>query len=186
MTVPDQITGLVDQVLRDFGKLDIVVNNAGININRPIEQLSLDEFRRVQDTNLTGPWLLCRTVASHMKQRKTGRVVNIASTAAFSSYPGLTPYASSKAALVQMTRTLALEWGPFNITVNSILPGPFATDVNAAARQDPKVNEQFLAMLPLRRWGEPAELGAVAVFLASDAAAFITGTALVVDGGRTA
>jgi NAD(P)-dependent dehydrogenase (short-subunit alcohol dehydrogenase family) len=186
MTQPEQITALVEQVLKDFGHIDIVVNNAGININRPIEELSLEEFRQVLDTNLTGAWFLCRAVAAHFKARKFGRLINVSSTAAFSSYPGLTPYASSKAALVQMTRTLALEWGPFNITANSILPGPIATEINQYARQDPKINQQFLAMMPVRRWGEAWEVGALAVFLASDASAFITGASIPIDGGRTA
>ncbi|MBI1880135.1 MAG: SDR family oxidoreductase [Chloroflexi bacterium] len=186
VTVPEQITALVQEVLKDFGQIDIVINNAGISNRRPIEEQSLEEFRQIQDTNLIGPWLLCRAVASHLKERRYGRVINISSTAALSSVAGLTPYASSKAGLVQMTRILALEWGPFGITANCILPGPFATDMNQAARQDPKINEQFLATLPLRRWGEPEELGGLAVFLASDASSFITGAAIVIDGGRTA
>jgi NAD(P)-dependent dehydrogenase (short-subunit alcohol dehydrogenase family) len=184
--VPEQITAMTEAVLKDFGQIDVVVNNAGISIRRPIEELSLAEFRRVQDTNLTGPWLLCQAVASHFKERRCGRVINISSTAAISSVSGLTPYASSKAGLVQMTRTLALEWGPYGITINCILPGPFATDVNRYARQDPPINEQFLAALPLRRWGQPDELGGLAVFLASDASSFVTGAAIVIDGGQTA
>lgn len=116
--------GLAQKVLKDFGQIDIVVNNAGINIRRPIEELSLAEFRGVQDTNLTGPWLLCQAVASHFKERRCGRVINISSTAAISSVGGLNPYASSKAGLVQLTRTLAVEWGPYGITVNCIYPVP--------------------------------------------------------------
>jgi NAD(P)-dependent dehydrogenase (short-subunit alcohol dehydrogenase family) len=186
VTVPEQITALVEEVLKDFGQIDIVVNNAGISIRRPIEELSLEEFRQVQDTNLTGPWLLCRAVGSHFKERRYGRMINISSTAAIRSVAGLTPYTSSKAGLVQMTRTLALEWGPYGITVNCILPGPFATDMNQAARQNPQVNEQFLAGMPLRRWGEPDEIGGLAVFLASDASSFVTGAVMVIDGGRSA
>ena len=186
MTLPEQITALVEDVLKDFGQIDIVVNNAGISIRRPIEELSLEEFRQVQDTNLTGPWLLCQAVARHLKERRYGRVINISSTAAISSYPGLTPYVSSKAGLVQMTRALAVEWGPYGITANCILPGPIATDINQAARQDPQINQQFLATMPLRRWGEPDEMGGLAVFLASDASSFVTGATIVIDGGRTA
>ncbi len=187
VTVPEQITELVQQVLKDFDQIDIVVNNAGANIRRPIEELSLEEFCQVQDTNLTGPWLLCRTVAAHLKERRYGRVINISSTAAVnSSVAGLTPYASSKAGLVRLTRTLAVEWGPYGITVNCVLPGPFATDINQTARQDPHLNQQFLAAIPLRHWGEPEELGGLAVFLASDARSFVTGAAIVIDGGRMA
>jgi NAD(P)-dependent dehydrogenase (short-subunit alcohol dehydrogenase family) len=184
MTLPEQITALIEAVLKDFGQIDIVVNNAGISIRRPIEELSLEEFRQVQDTNLTGPWWLCRAVAPHLKERRYGRVINISSTAAIAGVAGLTPYTSSKAGLVQMTRTLAQEWGPYGITVNCILPGPFATDINQAARQDPRINEQFLASMPLKRWGQPEEMGGLAVFLASDASSFMTGAAIVIDGGR--
>lgn len=186
VTNTEQITALVNSVLADFGQIDIIVNNAGININRPIEELSLEEFRSVQDTNLTGAWWLCHEVAAHFKTRQTGRIINIASTSAIAAFPGLTPYASSKAGMVQMTRALARELGPFNVTANSILPGPIVTDMNENARQDPKINQQFLAMMPVRRWGEPYEVGALAVFLASEAAGFITGASIVIDGGRTA
>ena len=186
MTVPEQITALVDDVLKEFGQIDIVVNNAGVSFQRPIEEIPLEEFRRVQDTNLTGPWLLCQAVAPHLKARGYGRVINISSTSAISSYPGLTPYISSKAGLLQLTHALAKEWGPHGITANCILPGPFATDINQAARQDPQIEKQFLAMMPVKRWGDPAELGALAVFLAGDACSFMTGAAIVVDGGRTA
>jgi len=187
MTVPDQIIALVEGVLNDFGQIDIVVNNAAINKQRPIEDLSLEEFREVQDTNLIGPWLLCRAVTRHLKERRYGRVINIASTAAISTFPGLTPYASSKAALLQMTRTLALEWGPYGITVNCILPGPFATEANnlESLKQDPQAYADFISGIPLRRWAVPVEIGGLIVFLASDASSFITGAAILIDGGRT-
>ena len=188
MTIPEQITALVEGVLNDFGQIDIVVNNAAINKQRPIEDLSLEEFREVQDTNLIGPWLLCRAVTRHFKERRYGRVINVSSTAAVSTFPGLTPYASSKAALLQMTRTLALEWGPYGITVNCILPGPFATEANNLEflKQDPQAYEDFISGIPLRRWAAPMEIGGLIVFLASDASSFITGAAILIDGGRTA
>ena len=186
VTVPEQIPTSVERVIQDFGQIDILINNAGININRPIEELSLEEFRTVQDTNLTGAWLMCRALAPHFKARKSGRLINVASTAATTSYPGLTPYSSSKAGLVRMTAILALEWGPFNVTANSILPGPFATEMNQYARENPQVNEQFLRMMPLRRWGEPYEIGGLVVLLASDAGSFITGASITIDGGRSA
>ena len=188
MTVPEQIIQLVEGVLNDFGQIDIVVNNAAINKQRPIEDLSLEEFREVQDTNLIGPWLLCRAVTRHLKERRYGRVINVSSTAAVSTFPGLTPYASSKAALFQMTRTLALEWGPYGITVNCILPGPFATEANnlESLKQDPKAYADFISEIPLQRWATPDEIGGLIVFLASDASSFITGAAILIDGGRTA
>jgi NAD(P)-dependent dehydrogenase (short-subunit alcohol dehydrogenase family) len=188
MTVPEQITALVEGVLNDFGQIDIVVNNAAINKQRPIEDLSLEEFREVQDTNLIGPWLLCRAVTHHLKERRYGRVISVSSTAAVSTFPGLTPYASSKAALLQMTRTLALEWGPYGITVNCILPGSFATEANnlESLKQDPKAYADFISGIPLRRWATPDEIGGLIVFLASDASSFITGAAILIDGGSTA
>jgi NAD(P)-dependent dehydrogenase (short-subunit alcohol dehydrogenase family) len=188
MTVPEQITALVEGVLNDFGQIDIVVNNAAINKQRPIEDLSLEEFREVQDTNLTGPWLLGRAVARHLKERCYGRVICVSSTAAVSTFPGLTPYVSSKAALLQMTRKLALEWGPYDITVNCILPGSFATKANnlESLKQDSKAYADFISGIPLRRWATPDEIGRLIVFLASDASSFITGAAILIDGGRTA
>jgi NAD(P)-dependent dehydrogenase (short-subunit alcohol dehydrogenase family) len=188
MTVPGQIIALVDGVLNDFGQIDIVVNNAAINKQRPIEDLSLEEFREVQDTNLIGPWLLCKAMTRHLKERRYGRVISVSSAAAVSTFPGMTPYASSKAALLQMTRTLALEWGPFGITVNCILPGPFATETNnlELLKQDQKAYADFIEDIPLRRWATPDEIGGLIVFLASDASSFITGAAILIDGGQTA
>jgi NAD(P)-dependent dehydrogenase (short-subunit alcohol dehydrogenase family) len=174
-------------VINDFGQIDIVVNNAAINKQRPIEDLSLEEFREVQDTNLIGPWLLCRAVTHHLKERRYGKVINVSSTAAVSTFPGLTPYASSKAALLQMTRTLAVEWGPYGININCILPGLFATEANnlESLKQDPIAYADFISGIPLRRWATPDEIGGLIVFLASDASSFITGAAILIDGGRT-
>jgi NAD(P)-dependent dehydrogenase (short-subunit alcohol dehydrogenase family) len=113
-------------------------------------------------------------------------VISVSSTAAVSTFPGLTPYASSKAGLLQMTRTLALEWGPYGITVNCILPGSFATEANnlESLKQDPKAYADFISGIPLRRWATPDEIGGLIVFLASDASSFITGAAILIDGGR--
>ena len=186
VTDPAGVQSTVEQVLADFGQIDILINNAGINIRRPIEELAVEEFTQVQATNVTGPWLFCRAVAPHMKARKYGRVINIGSTLSIISMPDRTPYASSKGAVLQMTRTLALEWAPYSITVNAMLPGPFATEMNLPIKEDPELYKTFIAKIPMGRWGEIEEIGGLAVFLASDASSFVTGASITIDGGWTA
>jgi NAD(P)-dependent dehydrogenase (short-subunit alcohol dehydrogenase family) len=180
-----QVDQLVAQTLHEFGQVDILVNNAGINIRGAIDEVSFEDFALVQATNVTGPWLLCRALASHLKERRYGRVINIGSTLSIIALPNRTLYCSSKGAILQMTRALALEWAPYGITVNAMLPGPFATDMNLSIMQDPDSYKQFIAKIPLGRWGELEEIQGLAVFLASDAASFITGAGITIDGGWT-
>jgi NAD(P)-dependent dehydrogenase (short-subunit alcohol dehydrogenase family) len=185
MTQPDQVQALASQVMADFGQIDILVNNAGINIRGPIEELSLEEFRQVQETNVTGPWLLCRAVAPHFKARRSGRVINVGSTLSIISIAGRTPYATSKGGILQMTRTLALEWAPYGVTANCIMPGPFGTEMNLPILNDPERYKAFVAQIPMGRWGNLDEIGGLVVFLASDASSFITGAGISIDGGWT-
>ena len=185
MTVADQVNALANQVLTDFGQVDILVNNAGINIRGPIEELSLEEFREVQDTNVTGPWLLCRALATHFKERNYGRVINIGSTLSIVTMPNRTPYATSKGAVLQMTRTLALEWAPYGVTVNCVMPGPFGTEMNRPLLNDPEAYKSFVSRIPLGRWGDMDEIGGLIVFLAGDTSSFITGASITIDGGWT-
>jgi NAD(P)-dependent dehydrogenase (short-subunit alcohol dehydrogenase family) len=185
MTAPATVDTLAQQVLADFGQVDILVNNAGINIRGPIEELSLEEFRQVQETNVTGPWLLCRAFARHFKERRYGRVINIGSTLSTISIAGRTPYATSKGGILQMTRTLALEWAPYGVTANCVMPGPFGTEMNLPILNDPERYKAFVAQIPLGRWGNLDEIGGLIVFLASDASSFITGAAIAIDGGWT-
>lgn len=182
----EQTAQVVEQVIADFGGLHIVVNNAGINIRGPIDELRPEEFQRVIDTNVNGVWNICRAAAGHLKAQKYGRVINVGSTLSIIALPERTPYASSKGAVWQMTRVLALEWAPFGITVNAMLPGPFSTEMNVALEEDPEEYRKFIARIPLGRWGDLDEIGGLAVFLASDASSFVTGAGITIDGGWTA
>lgn len=185
VTKPEEVQALVDLVIADYGQVDILVNNAGLNVRGAIEDLTLDQFRSVQETNVTGPWLMCRALATHFKQLQQGRVINLGSAFSIITMPDRSAYSTSKGAVLQLTRTLALEWAPFNITVNCILPGPFHTEMNRTLSENPEVYKLFLAKIPLGRWGNPEELGGLVVFLASDAASFITGAGIAIDGGWT-
>jgi len=186
VVVADQVERTVQQALKDFGRIDILVNNAGINVRGAIDKLSADDFRRVQETNVTGPWLFCKALAAHFKERRSGRVINIGSTLSIISLPDRTPYSASKGAVLQLTRALALEWAPYAVTVNCVMPGPFGTEMNQSLLKDPKVYQDFIAKIPLGRWGNMDEIGGLIVFLASDASSFITGAGITIDGGWTA
>jgi NAD(P)-dependent dehydrogenase (short-subunit alcohol dehydrogenase family) len=180
------VAALASEVRRQAGVPDILINNAGINIRRPLHEFTFEEWRLVMSTNVDGPFLCARAFVPGMIAKKFGRIISMASTMAHVSMPHRAAYSGSKFAVLGMTKALALELAPYNITANAISPGPFATEMNLVLMQDPVKLADFNAKIPLGRWGKLEEIGALAVFLSSDASGFITGTDIVIDGGWTA
>jgi NAD(P)-dependent dehydrogenase (short-subunit alcohol dehydrogenase family) len=183
LTDEQQVRALEKAVIAEFGKVHILVNNAGINIRKPVQDFTLEEWRRVMDTNVTSAFLMCRSFLPHMAGGGYGRIINMASTMAWVSLPLRAAYSASKAALVGMTRAMALDLAPEGITCNSISPGPFATDMNRTLIESGDANRVFLDNVPLGRWGKVEEVGQLAVYLCSEAAGFVTGADFRIDGG---
>jgi len=169
-----------------FGDPQILINSAGINIRQDLVDFSLEEFRSVIDASLTSTFLMCRAFVPGMKGTGYGRILNMSSMMAHVSIAGRTAYSSAKAGLLGLTRALALELAADGITVNGISPGPIGTEINLPLMNNPEVYAQFVDNLPVGRWGKVEEIGALACYLCSEAAAFITGTDILIDGGWTA
>ena len=186
VTKPSDVDAVMGKALSTFGKIDILINNAGINVRGPIDKLTYEDFQKVQRTNVDGVWLCSKAVTPHMKERKYGRIINTASTLGVVALADRTPYATSKGAVVQMTRALGLELAPFGITVNAICPGPFLTEMNIPIKDDENTKKFIVGAVALGRWGELHEIQGAALFLASDAASYTTGSLVTVDGGWTA
>lgn len=186
VTDPDDMAAMANTAVTNFGRLDILINSAGINIRGAIDELSYDEFRKVMAVNVDGLWLASRAVVPHMKEIGGGRIINIASTLGLVGLANRTPYATSKGAVVQMTRALALELAPFKINVNAICPGPFLTEMNIPIAESEEAKKFIVGATALGRWGELREIQGAAIFLASDAATYMVGSMLTVDGGWTA
>lgn len=183
---PDDCDKMVARALEEFGRIDILVNNAGVNIRGPIDELTFEQFKEVQDINVNGLWLASRAVVPHMKDVGSGRIINMGSTLGVVGLENRTPYASSKGAVVQMTRALALELASHNICVNSICPGPFLTPMNIPIADQEQTKKFIVGAVALGRWGRMEEIQGAAIFLASDASSYVTGSLLTVDGGWTA
>jgi len=182
----EQVRDLERRVVDRFGHVQILINNAGINIRKPVTEFTLEEWNRVLHTNLTSAFLVCRSLIPHMKGQGYGRIINMTSMMSHVALPHRTAYAASKAGLLGFTRALALELAPEGITVNGISPGPCATEINKPLIESPELTRFFLSRIPVGRWGLPEEIARLAVYLCSEESAFITGTDIVIDGGWSA
>ena len=186
VTRKEETEAMAKAALESFGRIDILINSAGINIRGPIDELSLEDFTKVMQVNVTGTWLCCRAVTPHMKKNGSGKIINLASTLGLVGLANRTPYTSSKGAVVQMTRALAIELAQFNINVNAICPGPFLTEMNVSIADSEEVKKSIIGATALGRWAKLQEIQGAAIFLASDAASYMVGSMVTVDGGWTA
>jgi gluconate 5-dehydrogenase len=169
-----------------LGRVDIVVNNAGMTMRRPLEEWSLADWHRILDVNLTSAFLVARAVAPQMIERRAGKIVNVASVMSELARPTVAPYAATKGALKMLTRSMCAEWARHGIQANAIGPGYFLTELTAPLQADVDFDAWIRGRVPAGRWGEPEELGGAVVFLASAASDFVNGQLLFVDGGMTA
>jgi 2-deoxy-D-gluconate 3-dehydrogenase len=184
VTDESQIQAMVDKVVETFGRLDILINNAGTNIRKRPEDLSADEWHQVLDTNLTSAFLCSKACYPQFQEAGAGKVLNNGSMMSIFGAPWTPAYAASKGGMVQLTKALATAWAADNVQVNCFLPGWIDTDLTRRARRDvPGLHERVLERTPAGRWGDIADFRGLAVFLASPASDFITGTAIPVDGG---
>ncbi|MBI4278780.1 MAG: 3-oxoacyl-ACP reductase FabG [Armatimonadetes bacterium] len=176
----------VARTVEELGGVHILVNNAGVNIRKPFLEYRDEEWEQVLAVNLRGVMFMSRACGPHLIRQRWGRIVNIGSTLSVVGNQERSIYAATKGAVLQLTRVLALEWAPHNVTVNCVCPGPIATEMTAPVQQNPETNKAFMDKTPLRRWGTPEDVAACVLFLSGEASGFVTGTALLVDGGWTA
>jgi len=182
----DQVERVAAEVLDRFGRIDILFNNAGINIRKPPHELSLEDWHTVLDVNLTSAFLLSKAVYPAMKRAGGGKIINIGSMTSIFGSSFAPAYATSKGGIVQLTKSMALAWAPDHIQVNAILPGWFDTELTEKARQEiPGLHERVLARIAHGRWAKPADMAGTAVWLASPASDYVTGIVVPVDGGYT-
>ncbi len=179
----DSIQAMAQKAIEHYGKIDVLVNNAGCNVRRPALEVTWEDWNLVLDTNLRGTFFVAQAVARHMIPKKYGRIINIGSVTCVAGYAGLGPYGASRGGVKQLTMSLADDWGIHGITVNCLAPGWFKTQQNAVMYEDKEWVEYLCDRIPLKRPGQPQDLEGAVVFLASDASAYITGQTLLVDGG---
>ena len=183
ITDTQSINELAATVIERFGKVDILVNAAGITVRRPTLEVSDHEWNEIMNTNLTGMLRACRAFGRHMIERRYGRIVNIASLTSLVALQEVAAYGASKAGVAALTKSLAVEWAPYGVCVNAILPGVFRTALNEGLLDGTDRGRELLLRTPMRRFGQAEEVAGAAVFLASEAASFVTGHLLAVDGG---
>jgi NAD(P)-dependent dehydrogenase (short-subunit alcohol dehydrogenase family) len=186
VTSEDQVKAAIDAAHAQLGAVDILINNAGVNVRKPTTDYSLDEWRNVVDTSLTGAFLCSKHALPGMIARKWGRVIHVASMLGVVGLADRPAYTAAKGGMIQLARTQALEVAKHGVNVNALAPGPFMTDINKPVVNNPDAYQYFLDRLPLGRFGDPEELSGAILFLASGASSFMTGNVLTVDGGWTA
>jgi gluconate 5-dehydrogenase len=189
ISTPEEAERMCRQALEEFGPIHILINNVGgRRINIPTEQLPREDWQRILDLNLTSAFLCCKLIGGEMVKRRAGKIINVASISGMIVNKGIhgRTYETSKAALIAFTKTLAVDWAPYHVNVNAIAPGGFLTDPNRRWFSEmPELKTTFEGMVPMGRLGEPEEIGPLALYLASDASSYMTGSVLVIDGGYT-
>jgi NAD(P)-dependent dehydrogenase (short-subunit alcohol dehydrogenase family) len=180
------IAAMVDQVLAEFGQIDVLVNNAGGGDFKPLVEMSDDQWHRIIDLNLSATFRVCRAVGPHMIKRRRGRVINMSSMYGLIGDKNVTAYCASKGAVIQLTRALAVEWAEHNIAVNALAPGYIYTERTRSVFDNPAIGAPLIERIPMGRVGQPNDLGPLIVYLASEASEFMTGSVIVIDGGQTA
>jgi len=187
LDVADEIAigRVVDDILSRHGRIDILINNAGMILRKPLVETTAAEFRRVLDVNLVSMLVLSGAVSKTMIEQKYGRIINLSSIMGHIGRAGQATYVAAKHGVVGLTKSIAAEFGPYGITSNAIAPGYFYTEMNRQILDDQAFHDSVIARTPLRRWAEPEELGGTLVYLASPAAAYVTGQTILLDGGMT-
>lgn len=186
VTRAEDAAALAEKAVSEFGGVDVLINNAGATVAKPLLEVSESEWDTVIDTNLKGTFLCTKAIGRHMVQAKRGKIINIASVSGMMGGATISAYCASKGAVIMFTKAMAKEWAKYNITVNALAPGYFHTDMTAAGLADPSIRNAIVAKIPMRRTGLPEELSGAIIFLASDASKFMTGSVLIIDGGQAA